>query len=176
MYRSGDAPADALRGEAVAVLGYGNLGRTAALNLRDSGLSVRIGNREDEYAARARDDGFEVMPLSAAASDNVVFVLLPDEVIPGVFEKEIRTALRAGSAVTLASGYCLAFGLVHAPENVDMILLAPRMSGASARTRYLTGEGFWACVGVEADRSGRARNRLLGLAAALGVLRAGPSR
>jgi ketol-acid reductoisomerase len=173
VYRANDAAPGALKGEAVAVLGYGNLGRAAALNLRDSGLSVRIGNRDDEYAPRARDDGFEVVPLTAAASDDIVFVLLPDEVIPEVFEKEIQTSLHAGSAVAFASGYCLAFGLVHPPEQVDVLLLAPRMSGASARMRYLGGEGFWACVGVEADRSGRARDRLLGLAAALGVLRAG---
>jgi ketol-acid reductoisomerase len=170
VYRTSDAPPDALRGEAVAVLGYGNLGRTAALNLRDSGLSVRIGNREDEYAARARADGFQVVPLAAAASDDIVFVLLPDEVIPVVFEKDMQTALHAGTAVAFASGYCLAFGLVHPPEGVDVLLLAPRMSGVSARARYLAGEGFWACVGVEANRSGRARDRLLSLAGALGVL------
>jgi ketol-acid reductoisomerase len=58
--RAGDAPGGALAGEAVAILGYGNLGRTVALNLRDSGIPVRIGNREDEYADRARADGFEV--------------------------------------------------------------------------------------------------------------------
>jgi len=74
-------------GESVAVLGYGNLGRSAALNLRDSGAKVRIGNREDEYAALARTDGFEVVPLAEAASDTIVYVLLPDEVIPSVFEE-----------------------------------------------------------------------------------------
>jgi ketol-acid reductoisomerase len=173
VYCAADAPRGALAGEAVAVLGYGNLGRTAALNLRDSGLAVRIGNREDEYAARARSDGFEVAPVAAAASDDIVFVLLPDEVIPAVFEREIAGALRPGSAMAFASGYCLAFGLVRPPEGVDVFLVAPRMSGAAARERYLGGQGFWACVGVERDHSGRAHERMLGLADALGVLRAG---
>src|SRR5437899_12010266 len=81
VYRAGDAPPGALDGEAVAVLGYGNLGRSAALNLRDSGVKVRVGNRDDQYADRARADGFEVVPLATAASDDIVFVLLPDEVI-----------------------------------------------------------------------------------------------
>ncbi len=171
VYRSGDAPPGALDGESIAVLGYGNLGRSAALNLRDSGVKVRIGNRDDQYAERARVDGFEVVPLVTAAGDDVVFVLLPDEVIPEVFSRDVARQLRPGSAVAFASGYSLAFGLVLPPETVDVLLVAPRMAGAMARTRYLAGQGFWACVGVEADRSGRAHRRMLGLADALGALR-----
>jgi ketol-acid reductoisomerase len=157
----------------VAVLGYGNLGRSAALNLRDSGAKVRIGNREDEYAVLARADGFEVVPLAEAATDTMVYVLLPDEVIPAVFEDEVARALRAGAAVAFGSGYCLAFDLIRPPAHVDVLLLAPRLAGRQARTRYQAGEGFWACIGVEADHSGQALRRLLALAEGLGVLRAG---
>jgi len=173
VYREADAPAGALAGEAVAVLGYGNLGRTAALNLRDSGAKVRIGNREDEYAVRARTEGFEVVSIATAAGDDVVYVLLPDEVIPTLFDQEIAPALRPGSAIVFGSGYSLAFDLIHPPAAIDVLLIAPRMAGNTARTRYLEGQGFWACVGVEADRSGRAQQRMLGLADGLGVLRAG---
>jgi ketol-acid reductoisomerase len=173
VYGAGDAPARGLAGDAVAVLGYGYMGRTAALNLRDSGVKIRIGNRHDEYSARATAEGFEVVPLATAATDDVVFVLLPDEVIPSVFAAEIAPGLRAGSAVAFASGYGLTFGLIQPPAVVDVLLVAPRMAGDAARTRFLRGEGFWACVGVEADRSGRAQQRMLGLADALGVLRAG---
>ncbi len=150
VYRAEDAPQRGLTGEAVAVLGYGNLGRTAALNLRDSGATVRVGNREDEYAGRARDEGFEVVPLRVAASDDIVFLLLPDEVIPTVFAGEVASALRSGSAIAFASGYSLAYGLISPPDTVDVLLVAPRMAGVQARDRYLAGEGFWACVGVEA--------------------------
>src|SRR6266481_2716047 len=173
VYRAADAPKAALAGETVSVLGYGNLGRTAALNLRDSGLTVRVGNQEDEYAERARAEGFEVVPLKTAATDDVVFVLLPDEVVTDAFDREIAPALRPGSAIAFGSGYSLAFGLIPPPETVDVILVAPRMAGTSARARYLAGQGFWACVGVEADRSARAQEPMLGLAAALGVLQAG---
>jgi len=173
VYGAADVPSGALVGEAVAVLGYGHLGRTVALNLRDSGVKVRIGNRPDEYADQARTDGFEVVPIAVAAADDIVWVLLPDEVIPEVFPREIVPALRAGGAVAFGSGYSLAFGLARPPEAVDVLLVAPRMSGGAARGRYQTGEGFWACVGVEADRSGRARPRMLGLADALGVLGSG---
>jgi len=173
VYRAADAPPGALAGESVAVLGYGHLGRTAALNLRDSGAKVRIGNREDEYAEQARAEGFEVVSITTAAADDVVYVLLPDEVIPTLFDAEIAPVLRPGSAIAFGSGYSLAFGLIHPPDTIDVLLVAPRMAGAAARARYLAGEGFWACVGVEADRSGRARRRMLGLAEALGALRTG---
>jgi ketol-acid reductoisomerase len=173
VYRAADAPHGALAGESVAVLGYGHLGRTAALNLRDSGAKVRIGNREDAYAEQARADGFEVVPLATAAGGDVVYVLLPDEVIPDLFETGIAPALRPGSAIAFGSGYSLAFDLIQPPATVDVLLVAPRMAGTTARARYLAGQGFWACVGVEADRSGRAQQRMLGLADGLGVLRAG---
>jgi ketol-acid reductoisomerase len=173
VYRTADAPRGALAGESVAVLGYGHLGRTAALNLRDSGAKVRIGNREDEYAEQVRTEGFAVVPLAGASGGDVVYVLLPDEVIPSVFETEVAPALRAGSAVAFGSGYSLAFDLIQLPATVDVLLVAPRMAGTTARARYVEGRGFWACVGVEADRSGRAQQRMLGLADGLGVLRAG---
>jgi len=173
LYRTGDVPAGALDGESIAVLGYGNLGRSAALNLRDSGVKVRVGNRDDEYAERARADGFEVVPLATAAGDDVAFVLLPDEVIPEVFNRDVAPELRPGSAVAFGSGYSLTFGVVQPPQTVDVLLIAPRMAGASARARYLAGQGFWACIGVEADRSGRAHRRMLGLADGIGALRPG---
>src|SRR5262245_44430990 len=105
VYRAEDVPPGALAGEAVAVLGYGNLGRAVALNLRDSGVKVRIGNRPDEYADTARADGFEVVPLAVASADDVVWVLLPDEVIPEVFRRDVSPALRTGAAVAFSSGY-----------------------------------------------------------------------
>ncbi|HET7876284.1 MAG TPA: NAD(P)-binding domain-containing protein [Methylomirabilota bacterium] len=168
-----DAPPDPLAGERVAVLGYGNLGRTAALNLRDSGVRIRVGNRDDEYAPAARAEGFEVAPLAEAAGDDVVFVLLPDEVVAEVFAAELAPCLRQGAAIAFGSGYNLAHGLIQPPAHVDVLLVAPRMAGETARQRFLAGEGFWAYVGVENDASGKARRRMLGLAAGLGALRAG---
>ena len=95
MYRVDDGCPGALAGEAVAVLGYGHLGRSAALNLRDSGVKVRIGNRATRMPTRPRR-GFEVVPIAVAAGDDIVWVLLPDEVIPDVFATEVAPALRPG--------------------------------------------------------------------------------
>ncbi len=173
VYGAADEVDGGLQRESVAVIGYGHLGRTAALNLRDSGANIVVGNREDSYAQEARAEGFEVVPIPVAAARDIVFVLLPDEVIPTLFVSEIAPALKPGGAVAFASGYSLAFGLIHPPETVDVLLVAPRMAGVTARQRYLAGQGFWGCVGVEADRSGRAESRLLALTAGLGILRAG---
>src|SRR5262249_55760495 len=148
LYQTGDVPAGALDGESIAGLRDGNLGRSAALNLRDSGGKARVGNRDDAFAGRAKADGFEAAPPASAARDAVVFVLRPDEVIPEVFSRDVAPGLRPGSAVAFGSGYSLTFRLVQPPPTVDVLLIAPRMAGASARTRYLAGQGFWACVGV----------------------------
>ncbi len=168
-----DAPSRALPGETVGILGYGNLGRTVALNLRDSGVTVLVGNREDEAAEQARGDGFAVVSLAEAAAADIAYVLLPDEVIPEVFAETIGAALRPGSAVAFASGYPLAFDALDIPATVDTLMVAPRMAGETARRRFVDGDGFWAYVSVERDATGRGRQRMIGLAAAMGILRAG---
>ena len=170
-----DAEAHSLDGERVAVLGYGNLGRAAALNLRDSGVApLSVGNIADEYAEQARSDGFSVLSIGeAVANSDVILVLLPDEIIPEVLAADVAPHLAPRSALVLASGYILAYGLIEAPDSADMLLLAPRMGGEHIRERFLNKEGFLAYVSVEQDASGKAWSRLLGIAQALGVLQAG---
>jgi ketol-acid reductoisomerase len=174
-FTSGDADPQALRDQRIAVLGYGHLGRPFALNVRDSRVDdLVIGNIEDDYAARARREGFRVLPIAAAVKDaDISLLLLSDEVIPEVFDADIASNLKPGSAVVFASGYTLAYGLIAPPEGIDVLLLAPRMAGENARQRYLQQEGFFAYVSVESDASGKAWPRLLGLADAVGVLHAG---
>jgi ketol-acid reductoisomerase len=160
--------------EPVAVIGYGNLGRSLALNLRDSGLAVVVGNIPDDYREQAIDDGFEVRdPATAAAKAATVLVLLPDEVIPVVFARDLAGAFQPGAAVCFASGYAIAYGLVTPPAEVDVLLFAPRMLGEQVRRAYESGAGFWSCVSVEQDATGKARERLLALARAAGSLRRG---
>jgi len=173
-----DADPHALDGERVAVIGYGHLGRPFALNLRDSvsprGAAPTVGNIADEYADQAGADGFTVLPIGqAVASADVVLILLPDEVIPEVFVADIAPSLSPGAAIVFASGYNLAYGLIAPPPDIDILLLAPRMAGENARQRFLRGEGFFAYVSVEQDASGKAWRRVLGLAGAVGILRAG---
>jgi ketol-acid reductoisomerase len=170
-----DAVPRALDGERVAVVGYGLLGHSLAQNLRDSGVKpLLIGNMADGYADQARADGFAVLPIGeAVAASDLVFVLIPDEVIPEVFAAEIAPNLAPDSAIVFASGYNLAYKLIEPAQDVDVLLLAPRMGGEQARQRYLDRRGFFAYVSVEQDASGKGWTRLLGLAGAVGVLWAG---
>lgn len=173
VYRSGDGDPEVLAGRTVAVIGYGNLGAAMAGNLRDSGVRVVVGNIDDGYRSRAAQDGFEVTDIAHASSADVVYVLIPDEEIPGVFAAVIAPSLRAGAAVCLASGYVLAFGLVAPPPGVDVLLLAPRMLGEEVRRTYREGTGYYAYGSVEHDATGTARQVLLALAGAGGALQRG---
>src|SRR4030042_907778 len=170
-YREQDADPAALTGECVAVIGYGNLGRSMALNLRDSGLKVVVGNIDDPYRRVAADDGFEVLDIAdAVEAAQLVYILTPDEALPSCFAADMRPHLRPGQALAFASGYALAFGLLDLPAGIDVLLLAPRMLGEEVRRSYLEGGGFFGYISVEQDASGRALDRLLGLAAAPGGL------
>jgi len=172
IYHDEDADLSLLAGRRIGVIGYGNQGRAQALNLRDSGLDVVIGNREDEYADAAREDGFCVLPISQIRAD-VIMLLIPDEVMPAVFEEQIAPHLTAGDALVFASGYNVAFGLIEPPACVDVVLVAPRMIGAGVRELYLSGEGFPSFIGVAQDPSGRAKEIALALAKGIGSTRVG---
>ena len=173
-YREQDAPAGILEGSCVAVIGYGNLGRSMALNLRDSGVQVVVGNRDDEYRPIAAADGFRALDIAdAVAAASLVYVLIPDEEMPECFAVEMRPNLRPGEGIVFASGYVVAYDLIEVPDFIDVLLLAPRMLGEEVRSSYQDGTGFFSYLSVEQDASGRALDRLLGLAAAAGSLRRG---
>jgi ketol-acid reductoisomerase len=149
-YGPDDATLDPLREATVAVIGYGNLGRSFALNLRDSGVRVVVGNVDDAYRARAADDGFPAAGIAEAVGQaDVVYLLVPDQAIPAVFAGEVAPRLRPGAALVFASGYALAYRLVEPPAGIDTLLLAPRMLGEEARTSYVDGSGFLSYVSVE---------------------------
>lgn len=174
LYREDDANLSLLARKRIALIGYGNLGRPVALNLRDSGLRLLVGNLEDIYAERARTDGFEVLTIDQAAQRaDVLWMLVPDEVMPRVYLEMISPSLKKGDTLVFASGYNVAFGFIEPPTFVDVIMVAPRMIGAGVRESYLDGRGFLSFVGVERDASGQAMATALALAKGIGSLRAG---
>jgi ketol-acid reductoisomerase len=174
VYYDRDADPGALAGETVAVLGYGIQGRAQALTLRDSGVRLVVGNRDDEYGRRAAEDGFEALEIAdAARRATIVLILLPDEIQPAVFERSIKDGLAPGKALVFAHGLAVRYRLIEPPEDVDCLLLAPRLPGHYLRERFLAGWGIPAFVSVERDASGRAWPRLLALAHAMGITRCG---
>jgi ketol-acid reductoisomerase len=153
-----------LDGVIVGVIGYGNQGRAQAMNLRDSGVQVIVGNRRDNYQELAQSDGFEVFDIPAAASQAaILMMLIPDEIQPTVFEEQIKQNLNPKTTLVFASGYNVAFDQILLPLDVDVLLLAPRMIGVGVRERYLNGRGFYCFVGVHRDSSGHAKDKLLAL-------------
>lgn len=169
-----DGDLSAIADDRIAVVGYGNLGRPAAMNLRDSGLEVAVASLREAPADRARDDGFAVVPVDEAiGAFDVIWLALPDEVVPELVGSTAAARPRAGAMVCLASGYTLAYDLLKLPDDIDVAVLAPRMIGARLRERYESGEGFYSFLSAEQDATGKARARLLGLAKAFGALRLG---
>jgi len=161
-----EAQSDALAGQRIAVIGYGNQGRSWALNLRDSGNDVAVCVRADPSRNAAEADGFETCDLEAANEADVLCVLVPDDVIP-----TLPLKARPDALVIVASGYTLAFGRLDPPCDVGMV--APRMLGPEVRRCFLEGIGFITAVGVHRDVTGTARARVLAVAKAIGGLRQG---
>ncbi len=166
IFHDDDGDLAALDGASVAVVGYGNQGRSWALNWRDSGFDVRVCVRADETRAKAEADGFTPVDLEDASDIDVVCVLVPDDVIPSLPLK------RSGDGLTIvASGYTLAFDRFDPDGDVGMV--APRMLGPEVRLCYEEGIGFITAVGVHRDVTGRGLDRTLAVAKAIGGLRQG---
>ncbi|MHC1559295.1 NAD(P)-binding domain-containing protein [Actinomycetospora sp. C-140] len=159
----------ALSGRTIAVLGFGNQGAAQAANLRDSGHAPIVGNRDDEYATSAAEEGFDLRSIAdAAAAADVALLLVPDEVQPSLVAEQVAPGLRAGDTLVVASGYNWAFGLLEVPEGVDVVMVAPRMIGAAVRDRYVDRHGFPCFVSVERDATGRAWDTTMAVARAIG--------
>jgi ketol-acid reductoisomerase len=160
----------------VAVIGYGSQGRTHALNLRDSGVGdIVIGLKAGSATrAKARADGFVVMTAGeAAATADVVAVMVSDEAHRDLWRDEIEPAIRPGAALIFAHGLSVRFGLVTPRGDLDVILASPKGIGPRIRDLYEAGEGVFCLFGVHQDATGGAHALGLSYAAALGCGRKG---
>lgn len=174
MYFQEDSDLSHLQGLTICIVGYGNQGRSQALNLADSGQQVIVGSRRDESYQAARRDGFQVLPVAEAVQQSdIIFLLVPDEVMPRVFEREVAPNLEAGNMVVFASGYNIAFDLIEVSPDVDVVLVAPRMIGAGVRDTYLSGEGFPSLVAVHQAATATAWERMLALCEGIGSIQMG---
>jgi ketol-acid reductoisomerase len=170
-----DADLSKLDGKTVAILGYGSQGHAHALNLRDSGVSVVVGLREDSSSVdKARSDGLQVESIADAASrGDVVMVLLPDERQHDVWEAEIVDGIAPGNLLLFAHGFAIHYGEIEPRPDVDVGLVAPKGPGHLVRRQYLEGNGVPGLVAVHQDASGEARSLVLAYAKGIGCTRAG---
>jgi ketol-acid reductoisomerase len=166
IYYENDADLGKIAGEQVAVVGYGNQGRSWALNLRDSGCAPVICVRRDETREQAVADGFDAQDVESASDADIICILVPDDVIA-----LLPITARADACVIVASGYTLAFDRLDPAGDAGMV--APRMLGPEVRLCYEEGVGFITAVGVHKDTTGRALDRVLAIARAIGGLRQG---
>jgi ketol-acid reductoisomerase len=175
VYYENDADRSVIADRKVAVLGYGSQGHAHALNLKDSGIDVRVGLREGSSSrAKATDAGLRVVNAAEAAAEaDVIMMLLPDTDIGAVYASDVAPNLNPGDALFFAHGFNVRFGYVQAPEGVDVCMAAPKGPGHLVRRTYTEGGGVPCLIAVGQDATGGARDLALAYADAIGGTRAG---
>jgi ketol-acid reductoisomerase len=175
VYYEQDADPSIIAGRKVAVLGYGSQGHAHALNLKESGVDVRVGLREGSSSrAKAEEAGLRVVDIATAAEEaDLIMFLLPDTEIADAYNNLVAPNLKDGDAIFFAHGFNVRFGYVTAPEGVDVAMVAPKGPGHLVRRTYTEGGGVPALIAVEQDASGGAKALALSYADAIGGTRAG---
>ena len=164
-----------IQGKKVAVVGFGSQGHAHALNLRDSGVEVRVGLREgSKSAAKAQEEGLTVGTVAEVAEwADLIMILTPDQDQRKVFADSIKPHLSEGKAIAFAHGFNIRFGYIEVPEGVDVLLIAPKAPGHTVRREFVAGRGIPDIVAVEQDATGSAWDLALSYAKGIGGTRAG---
>jgi ketol-acid reductoisomerase len=164
-----------LDGKTVAIIGYGSQGHAHALNLKDSGVDVVVGLRSDSAsAAKAREQGLEVLPVVDAASrGDVVMMLVPDELHRQVWEGDVRDGIAEGNLLMFSHGFSIHYGEVSPAAGIDVAMVAPKGPGHLVRRQFQEGSGVPGLLAVEQDASGSARALALAYSKGIGCTRGG---
>ncbi|AZK48228.1 ketol-acid reductoisomerase [Paenibacillus lentus] len=174
LYYEKDAELSVLKGKTIAIIGYGSQGHAHAQNLRDSGLDVVIGLREGKSFDKAKEDGFEVLPVAEATRRaDVVQILMPDETQAAVYHSEIAPNLKKGAALLFAHGFNVHFGQIVPSKDNDVLLVAPKSPGHMVRRTYVEGFGVPGLIAIHQDATGKAKEIGLAYAKGIGCTRAG---
>jgi ketol-acid reductoisomerase len=175
IYREKDAKPQALKKKTIAILGYGSQGHAHANNLKESGMSVIVGELSGGHAAKkAQEAGFEVQDAAAAVSRaDVVAMLLPDELQGRIYRESVAPNLKKGAFLMFAHGFNIHFGQIVPRPDINVFMVAPKGPGHLVRAQYLKGEGVPALIAVHQDPSRKGKEVALAYAAAIGAARAG---
>ncbi len=175
MYYDQDADLSLLKGEKIAIIGYGSQGHAQAQNLRESGLDVIVANRpgSDNYN-RAVADGFTPVSAREAAEEaTIIQMLVPDEVQAKVYREEVGPNMTEGKSLVFSHGFNIHFNQIVPPADIDVFMVAPKSPGHLVRRMYVEGKGVPALLAVHQDASGRAHAKGLAYAKGIGCTRAG---
>jgi len=165
----------ALAGKKVAIIGFGSQGHAHALNLRDSGFDVVVGLRRSSQSWKiAEQAGLSVYETPDAVKQaDVVMILIPDELQPETYKRDIAPNLRAGAYLAFAHGFCIHFGRITPAENINVFLVAPKGPGHLVRRQYEGGGGVPCLIATHADPAGNTKDIALAYASGIGGGRAG---
>ena len=175
MFYDDDADLSIIQGKKVAVIGYGSQGHAHALNLRDSGVDVRVGLAEGSKSkAKAEAEGLTVRSVADAVKEaDLVVILTPDQVQRHVYAKDIQPNLREGAALLFGHGFNIRFGYIKPEPGSDVLMVAPKGPGHLVRREFVDGRGVPVLLAVEQDPSGQAWDLAKAYGKAIGGLRAG---
>jgi len=175
MYHENAADIALIRGKKVGIVGYGSQGHAHALNLKDSGVEVRVGlPASSESRAKAKASGLAVGTVAeVAAWADVIMILVPDTVQPEVYKKDVAPHLSAGKTLMFAHGFNIRFGTIKPPANVDVTMIAPKAPGHRVREVFVEGGGTPALLAIHQDATGTAKQLALSYGKAIGATRAG---
>jgi ketol-acid reductoisomerase len=175
IYYDKDADLALIKQRKVAIIGYGSQGHAHALNLRDSGVSARVGlHAGSKSRAKAEAAGLTVAAVGDAAGwADVVMILAPDTAQPAIYREHIAPNLVAGNTLMFSHGFNIRFGTITPPKGVDVTMVAPKAPGHRVRETFQEGGGTPVLVAVHQDASGRAKAQTLAYAKGIGGTRAG---
>jgi ketol-acid reductoisomerase len=175
IYYQEDCNVKILEGKTIAVIGYGSQGHAHALNAKESGCNVIIGLYEGSKSwDKAVKQGFDVYPAAQAAKKaDVIMILINDEKQAALYQKDIAPNLTEGNMLMFAHGFSIHFGQIEPPKNVDVTMIAPKGPGHTVRSEYQAGKGVPCLVAIHQDASGKALEKALAYAYAIGGARAG---
>ncbi len=175
IYYDKDADPTLIQSKKVAVIGYGSQGHAHSLNLKDSGVTVRVGLAEGSKSkAKAESAGLRVTTVAEAAEwADVIMVLAPDTAQPAIYRESVQQYLTAGKMLMFGHGFNIRFGTIVPPAEVDVTMVAPKAPGHRVREVFMEGGGTPALLAVEQDATGSAKPLALSYARALGATRAG---
>jgi len=173
IYYQEDCNLSLLEGKTIAVIGYGSQGHAHALNAKESGCHVIIGLYEGSRSwKRAEEQGFEVYTAAEAAKKaDVIMILINDELQASMYKKDIEPNLEEGNMLMFAHGFNIHFNQIVPPKNVDVTMIAPKGPGHTVRSEYQAGKGVPCLVAVHQDATGKALEKALAYALAIGVWR-----
>ena len=175
IYHEKDADLRVLRDKTIAIVGWGNQGHAQGENLKDSGMDVIAADIPGSRAwKRAEADGVKVMSVAdAAKAADYIQILLPDEYQGKIYREQIAPYLEEGKILGFSHGFNIRYFQIVPPENVDVVMVAPKGPGDLVRRTYQEGKGVPCLVAVEQDASGSAKMRALAYAKGIGGTRAG---